>query len=203
MGTKWKPHEIELLKEHYSDKTIKQLCEIINRSQKSIYSQANLLGLKKSYEHMQMLKKNDAENIQKLGFNFRFKKNDTPWNLGAKGYMGGNATSFKKGNKPHNTKQVGDTIINKDGFLLVKIADKKWIRKEILIWEEVNGKIPKGHVVRVINPALNKYDINNLMLISFAENMKLNTMHRFPTELKNTIKALSKLKKTIRKHGTQ
>jgi hypothetical protein len=152
---------------------------------------------------MQMLKKNDAENIQKLGFNFRFKKNDTPWNLGAKGYMGRNATSFKKGNKPHNTKQVGDTIINKDGFLLVKIADKKWIRKEILIWEEVNGKIPKGHVVRVINPALNKYDIKNLMLISFAENMKLNTLHRFPTELKNTIKALSKLKKTIRKHGTQ
>jgi hypothetical protein len=117
--------------------------------------------------------------------------------------MGANATSFKKGNKPHNTKQVGDTIINKDGFLLVKIADKKWIRKEILIWEEVNGKIPKGHVIRVINPALDKYDINNLMLISFAENMKLNTMHRFPTELKNTIKALSKLKKTIRKHGTK
>jgi len=203
MGTKWKPHEIELLKQHYSDKTIKQLCEIINRSEKSIYSQANLLGLKKSYEHMQMLKKNDAENIQKLGLNFRFKKNDTPWNLGAKGYMGSNATSFKKGNKPHNTKQVGDTIINKDGFLLVKIADKKWIRKEILIWEEVNGKIPKGYVLRVINPALNKYDINNLMLISFAENMKLNTMHRFPKELKNTIKALSKLKKTIRKHGTQ
>jgi hypothetical protein len=203
MGTKWKPHEIELLKQHYSDKTIKELCEIIKRSERSIYSQAKLLGLKKSYEHMQMLKKNDAENIQKLGLNFRFKKNDTPWNLGAKGYMGANATSFKKGNKPHNTKQVGDTIINKDGFLLVKIADKKWIRKEILIWEEVNGKIPKGYVLRVINAALNKYDINNLMLISFAENMKLNTMHRFPTELKNTIKALSKLKKTIRKHGTQ
>jgi hypothetical protein len=82
-------------------------------------------------------------------------------------------------------------------------AIKKWIRKEILIWEEVNGKIPKGYVIRVINPALDKYDINNLMLITFAENMKLNTMHRFPTELKNTIKALSKLKKTIRKHGTK
>jgi len=56
MGTKWKPHEIELLKQQYSDKTIKQLCEIIKRSEKSIYSQAKLLGLKKSYEHMQMLK---------------------------------------------------------------------------------------------------------------------------------------------------
>jgi hypothetical protein len=119
-----------------------------------------------------------------------------------KGFMGANATSFKKGQKPHNTKEVGSTRIDgKDKFLLVKVADKVWIRKEILIWEEVYGKIPKGSILRVINPLLNKYDINNLMLISKGENMKLNAIHRFPEELKKTIRALIKLKKTIRKNG--
>jgi hypothetical protein len=116
--------------------------------------------------------------------------------------MGANATSFKKGQKPHNTKEIGSTRIDgKDMFLLVKVADRKWIRKEILIWEEAYGKIPKGSILRVINPLLNKYDINNLMLISKGENMKLNAIHKYPEELKKTIRALTKLKKTIRKNG--
>jgi hypothetical protein len=204
MKTKWQPHEIELLKQHYSDKTIKELCEIIQRTERSIYTQANLLGLKKSDEHLKKLKAIEAERFRNLGNKSRFQKGNKPWNKGVKGYMGANVTSFKKGNKPHNTRQVGDIRIDgKDLFLLVKVADKQWIRKEILIWESVHGKVPKGYVVRVKNPALNKYDINNLMLISCAENMRLNTIHRYPEDLKKTIKALSKLNKTIKKYGTK
>jgi hypothetical protein len=203
MGNKWQPQEIELLKQHYSDKTIKELCEILQRSERSIYSQANLLGLKKSDEHKIKLKIQDIQRLKELGNESRFQKGNKPWNKDLKGYMGANLTSFKKGNKPHNTRKVGDTRIDEDGFLLVKVADKKWIRKEILIWESIHGKVPKGYVVRVKNSALNKYDINNLMLISFAENMRLNTIHRYPEDLKKTIKALSKLNKTIKKYGTK
>jgi hypothetical protein len=111
-------------------------------------------------------------------------------------------SSITHGNKPHNTREVGSTRIDgKDKFLLVKVADKVWIRKEILIWEEVYGKVPKGCVVRVKDTRQNKYDINNLMLISRAHNMKLNTMHRYPEELKKTMRALQKLKRTIKKNG--
>jgi len=204
MGTKWKPHEIELLKQHYSDKAIKELCEIIKRSERSIYSQANLLGLKKSDEHIKKLLELEAERLRNFGNKSRFQKGNKPWNKGVKGFMGANATSFKKGNKPHNTRKVGDTRIDgKDMFLLIKVADKQWIRKEILIWESVHGKIPKGHVVRVKNPLLDKYDINNLMLITHAENMLLNTIHRHPKELQQAIRTLKKLKKAIKKYGTK
>jgi len=41
------------------------------------------------------------------------------------------------------------------------------------------------------------------MLITKSQNLKLNTVHRFPEELKKTIVALTKLKKTIRKNGTK
>jgi hypothetical protein len=204
MKTKWKPHEIELLKQHYSDKTIKELCEILKRSERSIYSQANVLGLKKSDGHIKKLLELEAERLRSFGNQFRFQKGQKPWNKDVKGYMGANVTSFKKGNKPHNIKQVGDTRIDgKDKFLLVKVADRQWIRKEILIWESIHGKVPKGYVVRVKNPALNKYDINNLMLISWAENLKLNTIHRYPKDLQQTIRALKKLKKAIKKYGTK
>ena len=149
---KWKPHEIELLKQHYSDSTIKELCEILKRSERSIYSQADVLGLKKSDEHLKKLKLLEAERLKSFGNEYRFKKGQKPWNKDVKGYMGANITSFKKGIKPHNTRQVGDTRIDgKDMFLLVKVADKQWIRKEILIWESVHGKVPKGHVIRVKN----------------------------------------------------
>jgi hypothetical protein len=151
---------------------------------------------------MKMLLEIEAKRLIEYGNQSRFQSGHKTWNKGTKGYMGANATSFKKGQKPHNTKEIGSTRIDgKDMFLLVKVADRKWIRKEILIWEEAYGKIPKGSILRVINPLLNKYDINNLMLISKGENMKLNAIHKYPEELKKTIRALTKLKKTIRKNG--
>ena len=202
MKRKWTEGEMRILRELYPHTRTDELCNILNRSASSIYGQAYTHGIKKTPEFIDYLLSLEADRLRKYGAATRYKKGNDTWNKGKKGFMGPNATSFKKGQKPHNTKQVGDTRIdNKDGFLLVKVADRKWIRKEILIWEEAYGKIPKGSIVRVINPLLNKYDINNLMLISKGENMKLNAIHKYPEELKKTIRALTKLKKTIRKNG--
>jgi hypothetical protein len=199
---KWTDDERRVLSALYSDTDINEICRILERTSSSIYSQANLLGLKRSEEYMKMLLQTEAIRLRKLNHGTKFQPGQIPWNKGLKGSNKPNATSFKKGHKPHNTKEVGSTRIDgKDKFLLVKVADNEWIRKEILIWEENYGKVPKGCVVRVKNPRKNKYDINNLMLISKGQNMKLNTVHRFPEELKKTIRALNKLKKTIRKNG--
>lgn len=202
MKRKWTEAERRVLNALYSDTDINEICRILERSSSSIYSQAYLLGLKRSEEYMKMLLQIEAKRLRELGKETRYQSGHTTWNKGAKGYIGANKTSFKKGNKPHNTREVGSTRIDgKDKFLLVKVADKVWIRKEILIWEEANGPIPKGCVLRVKDPRKNKYDINNLMLISRGQNMKLNTMHRYPEELKKTMRALQKLKRTIKKNG--
>ena len=200
----WTDDERRVLSALYSDTDIKEICRILGRSDKSIYTQAYLLGLKRSEEYIKMLLQVEAKRLREVGNQSRFQPGHKTWNKGSKGYMGANATSFKKGRKPHNTKEIGSTRIDgKDMFLLVKVADRQWIRKEILIWEEAYGKIPKGSILRVKDPRQDKYDINNLMLISKEEHMKLNTVHRFPEELKKTIRALTKLKKTIRKNGTK
>lgn len=193
---KWKPHEIELLKQHYADSTIHELMQMLNKSDRKIYNQARNLGLKKSAEYEEKRRLQDIENIRK-NTTKRFQKGQTPWNKGIKGSIPNNVTSFKKGNLPHNTRNEGETRLNKEGYLLVKIAHKKWVRKHYLIWEEVNGKVPKGHVLRLKDNNRDNYDISNIELISRAENMRLNTMHRFPEELKQTIRLLKKLKKKI------
>jgi hypothetical protein len=202
MKRKWTEDEMRILRELYPHTRTDELCNILNRSASSIYGQAYAHGIKKTQEFINYLLSLEADRLRKSGAATRYKKGNDTWNKGKKGFMGPNVTSFKKGNKPHNTREVGSIRIDgKDKFLLVKVADKVWIRKEILIWEEVNGPIPKGCVVRVKDPRQNKYEINNLMLISRGHNMKLNTMHRYPEELKKTMRALQKLKRTIKKNG--
>ena len=193
---RWKPHEIEILKQHYADSNIHELMQMLNKSDRKIYNQARNLGLKKSAEYEEKRRLFDIENLRK-NTTKRFQKGQTAWNKGIKGSIPNNVTSFKKGNLPHNTRNEGETRLNKEGYLLVKIAHKKWVRKHYLIWEEVNGKVPKGHVLRLKDNNRDNYDISNIELISRADNMRLNTMHRFPEELKQTIRLLKKLKKKI------
>lgn len=193
---KWKPHEKELLKKHYADSTIHELMQMLNKTDRSIYSQANLLKLKKSAEYEEKRRLQDIENIRK-NTTKRFQKGQTPWNKGIKGSIPNNKTSFKKGLIPHNTRNNGDTRLDKEGYVLVKVENNIWIRKHRLIWEQAHGEIPKGHVLRIKDGNKENYSLDNTELITMADNMRLNTMHRFPPELKQAIKLLKKLKKKI------
>jgi hypothetical protein len=193
---KWKQHEIELLKQHYSNSTIHELMQLLNKTSGAIYNQAYLNKLKKSLKYEENRRLQDIENLKKNTLT-RFKKGQTPWNKNVKGYMGDNATSFKKGQLPHNTRSEGETRKDKEGFVLVKIAHRKWIRKHRIIWEQSNGEIPKGYLIRIKDGNKENYSLDNMELITRADNMLLNTVHRFPTELKQTIKLLKKLKKKI------
>jgi len=193
---RWKPHEIELLKQHYADSTIHELMHMLNKTASSIYSQAYFNNLKKSAEYEEKRRLFDIENIRK-NITKRFKKGQTPWNKGIKGSIPNNVTSFKKGNLPHNTRNEGETRLDKEGYVLVKIAHKKWIRKHRLIWEQAHGEIPKGYVIRIKDGNKENYSLENMELISCADNMRLNTIHRYPSDLKQAIRLLKKLKRKI------
>lgn len=193
---KWKPHEKELLKQHYADSNIHELMQMLNKTASSIYNQAYLYNLKKSAEYEEKRRLFDIENIRK-NTTKRFQKGQTAWNKGIKGSIPNNVTSFKKGNLPHNTRNEGETRLDKEGYVLVKVSHKKWIRKHRLIWEQAHGEIPKGYVIRIKDGNKENYSLDNMQLITQAENMRLNAMQRFPTELKQAIILLKKLKKKI------
>ncbi len=108
-----------------------------------------------------------------------FPKEHVPWNKGMKGFnFGGKATQFKKGDKAHNWVPVGSERITRDGYAEVKVQDgklqKNWKGKHILIWEEHNGPVPPGHVVIFGDGNNRNFDLDNLILVTRKQPVRLN-----------------------------
>lgn len=136
-------------------KTTKELTELFNSYFKLELQTTQIRAYKKNHKLIS-------------GINTRFKTGQKPFNKGKKKYWtGGEETQFKKGNKPHNYLPVGTERVNSDGYADIKISDpNKWKAKHILIWEEQNGPVPKGHAVIFGDGDKMNLDISNLILIS-------------------------------------
>lgn len=116
--------------------------------------------------------KNNKLNTGRTGC---FPKGNIPYNKGEKGVGGHLPTCFEKGNIPVNHRPVGSTRINKDGYMEVKVEEpRKWRAVHVVVWEKVNGPIPKGHVVIFGDKNKLNIDIGNLLLVSRAELAMLN-----------------------------
>lgn len=105
----------------------------------------------------------------------RFSKGHVPANKGkkmsAEVYARASATMFKKGHIPVSHRPVGsERIERKDGYRLVKVAEpNKWRLKHVLLWEQHNGPVPKGHKIVFANQNKNDIRIDNLILVSDAQ----------------------------------
>lgn len=109
----------------------------------------------------------------------RIEKGSTPWNLGKSGYMGANATSFKKGNRPHNWQPVGYERITKDGYIAVKIADPNVFElKHRHVWQQAHGPLPKGYVIVFKNKDKQDCRLENLEIITRGELARLNQSYK-------------------------
>ncbi len=120
-----------------------------------------------------------ARNKLDSGLTGRFKKGHEPWNKGRqKDWKGGEDTQFKKGNKPHNWVPIGSERITKDGYVQIKIQDgqlqKNWRGKHILIWEKINGPLPKGHAIIFGDGDKRNFEIDNLICVSRSQLARLN-----------------------------
>lgn len=115
----------------------------------------------------------------------RFKKGNVPWSAGIKGVLHANRTSFKKGQRPANYKPIGSEITNCEGYVMVKVSDTNPYKsstsgyyrfKHHLIWEAAYGDVPEGHVLRFIDGDRRNLTLDNLELVSRAENAQLNAL---------------------------
>lgn len=112
-------------------------------------------------------------------------------------------TSFKKGQLPHNTLHDGAirVRIEKTGrpYKWIRLSAGHWDLLHRVVYKQHFGKIPARALVTFKDGNSLNCQINNLQLIDLRTNMVRNTIHRYPTEVKAVIKAVSKLKKTIKK----
>jgi hypothetical protein len=194
---------IDYVVEYYSHTKTAEIAKVLGISESSVYNIAFRLGLKKAPEYIREV---HGKVVAIAGVKNRFTKGHTPWNKGVKG--NNNApeyTHFKTGHIPANYKPVGWTRIDAEGYHWTKVKEglNGWVMTHRLAWEIENGPIPIGKFLRFIDGNKENWQIENLMLVDRESNMRLNTIHRYPEELKSTMKILSKLKRKLKNHGKE
>ena len=116
--------------------------------------------------------------------NGRFEKGDIPFNKGKKwnewmskeGQENVKKTQFKKGMPCcRRTRPLGTERLCKDGYVEVKVAKPNvWKQKQVYIYEQKYGEIPRGYVVIFLDGDKYNFDISNLSCISRRELLILN-----------------------------
>lgn len=133
----------------------------------------------------------------------RFVKGQVSWNKGVKGYMGANATSFRKGNMPHNHQPLWSERVDKNNYIEMSVPERnpytgfptKYKHKHLWLWEQEHGPKPAGHAVTFADGDNRNFSSENLVLVTRAELLAMN-LHGYkgaPAELKPSIMALSKV----------
>jgi hypothetical protein len=176
------------------------------------------MGLSKSQEFLaEHCRLRKGSNI---GAEFRFGKGHAPANKGLRrpGWSPGRMkeTQFKKGERSgvaaKNWVPIGSIKADPEGFLRIKIREaehgqeatgfgntKVWPLYSRYVWEQHHGPIPPGHIVKFKDKDRSNCAIENLEVISTADNMRLNSMWAvMPRDLAEVIQLNGALKRKLR-----
>ncbi len=198
----------DFLRENYLKIPVKTMARMIGKSNSEItvFTRLRQLGL--------VIPKELAEKRKRESC---FPKGHVPANKGKKvsEYMTADQieklkqTSFKKGNIPHNTAPEGDGAIrirhdhenrgSNKTYKWIRLSLGKWELLHKQIWEQVNGPVPEGYCLWFKNQDSMDCRLDNLELITREENMKRNSVHNLPEDLKELVYIKGRLVKEINK----
>lgn len=191
---KWSPDEDAKLTELWRSRSLNDCAAELGRGTGSVYNRVHKLGLKRPDEY---------KAITGCG---RFGTR-APWNRGLKGYQAGGRskeTQFKLGEKPSNTwRPVGAERTSKDGILIRKVADTgvkatDWRPVHVLVWEEHNGPLPADLIVVFKDRNRENLTAENLIAVTRAENMRRNSISRYPDEYRSAAITLGWFNRKLR-----
>ena len=168
---RWSADDVEKLTELYADTRNVDLSELLGFTYYGIYQKAQSLGLKKSAEFLR-------KNICPPNSAHFFKKGHKPTN------------AYKKGHVPDNTQPLGTESIRRYNNIFVK-TESGWQHKHKIIWEQINGKVPKGKYIIFADKDNRNFNIENLICVDKAELMRRNSASNLPTELCSVINQLA------------
>lgn len=87
-------------------------------------------------------------------------------------------TRFKKNQVPHNKKPVGYEFTSPDGYTYIKVAEPNiYQHKQIYIYEQEYGKIPKNHSVVFLDQDKTNFDLDNLILVENKDKLTAKNRH--------------------------
>lgn len=209
----WTEAEDELLRQAYAKTKTADLAQALNRPVGPVHRRASELGLRKDRDLIGDMAREALLDPDHGGRAHFFKSGLTPWNKGTHFAAGGRSveTRFKPGRpacEARNYVPIGTLRLSKDGYLERKVTDdpslvsvRRWKGVHRLVWEETHGPVLEGHAVafkpgrKTADPALITLDA--LELVTRAELMLRNTVHRLPKELVELVQLRGALIKQI------
>jgi hypothetical protein len=214
----WTSSEDARVRREYPCTPTAVLAASLHRSVGGVYQRADKLGVKKSAAYLASPAAGRTTGRQVIGT--RFPKGHVPANKGLRrpGWGPGRmkATQFKHGCRTgiaaKNWKPVGTILTDTDGYLRIKVREgdhrdktygfgnvRIWPLMQRHLWSQAHGPIPAGYTVVFKDGNRAHCTLDNLELVSRADLMRRNTVHRLPKELASTIQLIGALRRQIRK----
>lgn len=198
----WTPAMDNQLRALFPKQKSKHVADVMGLSLGAVNCRAYYLGIKKDPEHLNLVQLGVIHNLNN-GATHRFKKGHISHNKGKKmppeTRKKVERTFFTKGQKPHNTKWDGYERLNADGYLEVRVAERVFIGKHRLLWEQHHGQVPKGMCVIFADGNKTNFAIDNLVCVNRGDLVQLNKNKRYGREIAETTLLLSKIKNIISK----
>lgn len=206
----WTRADEEALRRLYPEHDCKVIAKTLGLTEKQVAAKASAMGLKKPAEWI-VQRSRERMTHTHPAVKHQFKPGLVPWNKGQPGLTGHQdgcrATQFKRGQKPNTWMPIGSTRISSDGYLQRKetatgYPPHDWVSVHKLVWQQVHGPIPAGHVVIFKHGKkitdIDLITIDQLECISRAENMLRNSVHRHGPEIAHVCQLRGVINRMIR-----
>lgn len=206
----WTAAEDRVLRRRYPDSYAKDIARQLGVLLQQVHRRARQLGLRKSDAFLRRELAAQGRRLRKVGAPHRFQKGIVPANKGLRrpGWYSGRMreTQFKKGQFPVGKDPefyvLGALRVNTDGYIDMRVSFAPgalgWRALHKIIWEDAHGPIPHGHLLRFRNGDKLDVCLENLELITLAENCRRNSIHRLPPPLRQVIQLKGQLKRRVR-----
>ncbi len=165
---------VDVILANYKGRTYAEMLEMLRNETGKNYTKQQINGYYKNHK-------------LNSGMTGRFKPGCIPTTKGKKwdDYMSkesqerSRSTCYKAGHTPDNRLPVGSIRVRGDGYLIKKVQERgsqwdRWKPLHKLTWEEHNGPIPKGMNVGFKDLNIKNCSIDNLYLLTKAENLRMN-----------------------------
>lgn len=204
----WSGYEEDVLRADYRTTLTAEIAASLGRTASSTYQKALKMGLRKAPGFVADTARERVTADHPIR-GTRFAKGHTTWNAGKSYEAGGRSaeTRFVSGNVPQTWVPVGSTRLDKEGLLVLKVADLPgkagWIHAHRKAWIDANGPLPAGYIV-VFKAGRRTSDIEQITVdsveaITRAELMLRNTYHRFGPEIARVIQLRGAINRQINK----
>ena len=209
-GRPWTAAQLRTLRRLYPDLPASRVAKACRRPLSSVYQKAAQLGLRKSAAFLA----SDLSGRIRRGRTdprmtaTQFRPGHQTWNKGVHYVAGGRSaeTRFRPGHYSQRwdaeAYSLGALRVTTDGVLMIKATPDRdrssWQIMARFVWETEVGPIPRGHVVRARNGDSHDTRIENLELVSRADNARRNSLWtNYPREVAQLIQLKGAIRRQV------